>query len=85
MPDPAESAALIALSGRMKAVEATQVAQADEMAQLRRRSEALIRRWYEASLLQSSQGLADVEGRVERVERRVRRAEHERRMEEEEV
>ncbi|KFA72179.1 hypothetical protein S40288_06016 [Stachybotrys chartarum IBT 40288] len=76
VPDLSESTSLIALSQRMRAVEATQLAQAAEMAELRRRSEAVVRSWYEGGVLRTSQVLADVEGRMERVERRVRRAEH---------
>jgi hypothetical protein len=75
VPDPSASAALIGLADRMRAVEATQLAQAAEMAGLRGRSEALMRRWYEGGVLGGGQGVADVEGRVERVERMVRRAE----------
>jgi hypothetical protein len=76
IPDPKESANLIALSERMKAIEATQIAQAVEMAELRKRSEVMIRSWYEGGVLNTSQSLADVESRVEKAERRIRRAEH---------
>lgn len=78
MPDPSESAALIASTERIKAMEATQLAQAAELAELRRRSEAAVRSWYQGSVLVNSQALADVEGRVEGVERHVRRRERER-------
>jgi len=78
IPDPSASAALIALSDRMKALEATQLAQAAEVAELRTRSEAVIRSWYESSVLGNAQFMADVEGRIEKVERQVRRAERER-------
>ncbi|KAJ3519259.1 hypothetical protein NM208_g14194 [Fusarium decemcellulare] len=77
IPDPSESAALIALQDRMKAIEATQVAQAAEIADLRRRSEAVIRSWYETGVLENSRVMADLESRVEVVERQVRRAERE--------
>jgi hypothetical protein len=72
------STSLIAQMERMKGLEATQMAQAAEMADLRKRSEAAVRRWYEGSALASSQLVADVEGRVEKVEVGVRRAEKER-------
>lgn len=62
----------------MRAIEATQTVQASEMAELRTRSEAVIRLWYEGSVMEKSQFMADVEGRVEKVERLVRRVEHER-------
>jgi hypothetical protein len=76
IPDTSESAALIAQSEKMKALEATQTAQAAEMAELRRRSEVVMRTWYESGILQTSQALADVERRMERVERLIRRLEH---------
>jgi hypothetical protein len=77
IPDPSESAALIALGERMKGIEATQMAQAAEISELRTRSEAVLRAWYESSVIERSQFMADVEGRVEKVERLIRRAEHE--------
>lgn len=83
IPDPSASAALIALSDRMKALEATQLAQAAEVAELRTRSEAVIRSWYESSVMGNAQFMADVEGRIEKVERQVRRAEREREEEDE--
>ncbi|RDA95324.1 hypothetical protein CP533_3550 [Ophiocordyceps camponoti-saundersi (nom. inval.)] len=75
IPDPSQSAALISAAGRVKAIRATQLAQAAEMAQLRRRSETLVRLWYEGNLLPCSQFTADVESRVKAVERQVRRRE----------
>lgn len=75
IPDPAESAALLAQAERMTAIEATQLAQAAEIAELRTRSEAVLRSWYESSILSNSQLLADVEGRVEKIERQVKRVE----------
>lgn len=77
IPDPSESTALIAMRDRMKAIEATQIAQATEIAELRKRSEIVIRSWYENGVLDNSRHLADLEGRVERAERQVRRAERE--------
>lgn len=77
VPDPSESAALIGLSERMKSVDATQIAQAAEIAELRARSEAVVRHWYESSVIEKSQFMADVEGRVELAERHIRRAERE--------
>lgn len=77
IPDPSQSASIIALAERMKGLEATQMSQAAEMSELRARSERLIRAWYEGSMLSRSEFVADVEGRMEKVERSVRRAEHE--------
>jgi hypothetical protein len=62
----------------MRAIEAIQAAQAAEMAELRARSEVALRAWYEGSVMARSQFMADVEGRVQRVEQAVRRVEHER-------
>ena len=45
VPDPALSASLTALVPRMKGVEALQAAQRAEVAELRARSEEVVRRW----------------------------------------
>ncbi|EGX93512.1 hypothetical protein CCM_04886 [Cordyceps militaris CM01] len=83
VPDPAESAALVALTGRLRAAEAAQRAQEAEVAELRGRSEAALRTWYEGGLLPTSDGTSRVEARVGMVERRVRRKERERELEKE--
>lgn len=75
VPDPALSAAFVALLPRMEAVAATQRTHEADIAELRARSEKLVRGWYEGRALGYSRFVADVEGRVERVERAVRRAE----------
>ncbi|OTA62642.1 hypothetical protein K449DRAFT_422169 [Hypoxylon sp. EC38] len=75
VPDPADTATLAALLPRMKGIEATQLAQAAEIAELRARSEAVVRRWYERDVMAYSSFIAGVEGRVERAERTVRRIE----------
>ncbi|RYP15762.1 hypothetical protein DL765_005488 [Monosporascus sp. GIB2] len=75
VPDPTLSAGLAALLPRMRGVEAAQLAQAAEIAELRARSEVVVRRWYERRVLDYSDFVADVEGRVEKAERAVRRAE----------
>ncbi|KAI0458209.1 hypothetical protein F5B21DRAFT_44346 [Xylaria acuta] len=75
IPDPALSAGLAALLPRMKGIEATQMAQAAEIADLRARSEAVVRRWYKHDVMGYSDFVAGVEGRMERVERAVRRVE----------
>ncbi|KAK7985584.1 nuclear distribution protein [Apiospora saccharicola] len=75
VPEPALSASLAALLPRMKGIEATQAAQRAEMAELRARSEAAIRQWYEQSVVGYSDFVANAEGRIERVERGVRRVE----------
>ncbi|KAM0740903.1 hypothetical protein ACQRIT_003760 [Beauveria bassiana] len=81
VPDPAESAVLVALRERMRAVEATQRAQVAEVAELRGRGEAALRAWYEGGLLPASAATASAEARVGRVERRVRQMERARELE----
>jgi hypothetical protein len=66
----------------MKGLEATQLAQEEEIAALRARSERVVRAWYEGRVLRYGECVADVEGRVEKVERGVRRRERAREMEE---
>ncbi|KAI1324571.1 hypothetical protein F5Y16DRAFT_302244 [Xylariaceae sp. FL0255] len=75
IPDPAHSASLAALTPRMKAIEATQLVQAAEIADLRTRSEIAVRQWYQHDVMGYSNFVAGVEGRVERVERTIRRLE----------
>jgi hypothetical protein len=75
IPDAKQSAALAALGPRMRGLEAVQIAQEAEMAELRARSERAVRAWYEGGVLRYGIRLADVEGRLERVERGVRRVE----------
>ncbi|OLN96468.1 hypothetical protein CCHL11_00868 [Colletotrichum chlorophyti] len=77
IPEPSQSAALASLVPKMRGIEATQIAQAAEMAELRARSEEVLKIWYQHGVLGVSEFVADVEGRVERAERRVRRAERE--------
>lgn len=59
----------------MKGIEATQLAQAAEIAELRARSEVAVRQWYKHDVMGYSDFVAVVEGRIERVERVVRRNE----------
>ncbi|KAJ4857003.1 dynactin subunit p22 domain-containing protein [Trichoderma breve] len=75
IPESSASASLISLTQRMKAIEATQIAQAAEISALRSRSEALVRSWYENGAVVNSQVLAHTEGKIQRVEREVRRRE----------
>lgn len=77
IPEPSQSAALASLVPRMRGIEATQFAQEAEMAELRARSEDVLKNWYQQRVLGASEFVADIEGRVERLERRVRRAERE--------
>ena len=75
VPDPTLSASLVALAPQMEAVAATQREHEGEIAELRARSEKLVRKWYEGRALGYSRFVADVEGRVELVEQSVRRTE----------
>ncbi|KAI8632700.1 hypothetical protein F5Y19DRAFT_471869 [Xylariaceae sp. FL1651] len=75
VPDPVHSTSLAALLPRMKGIEATQLAQAVEIAELRARSEVAVRQWYEHDVMGYSNFVAGVEGRIERIERTVRRVE----------
>ncbi|KAI1804827.1 hypothetical protein F4811DRAFT_518557 [Daldinia bambusicola] len=75
IPDPAHTAALAALLPRMKGIEATQIAQAAEIAELRARSEVAVRQWYEHNVMGYSNFVAGIEGRVENAERVIRRVE----------
>src|SRR5436309_15963008 len=72
---PAElSARLIDLQPRIAMVEALQVAQNADIAELRERSAAVIQRWYTKDVLGAGETWADLEGRVAVVEQKIRRA-----------
>ena len=72
---PAELLAqLIDLVPRIAKVEALQASQAGDIAELRERSAAAIQRWYTMDILRMGDNWADLEGRVEGVEQKVRRA-----------
>ncbi|KAI1662922.1 hypothetical protein F4813DRAFT_14572 [Daldinia decipiens] len=75
IPDPAHTATLVTLLPKMKGIEATQIAQAAEIAELRARSEVVVRQWYEHNVMSYSNFVAGVESRVENAERVVRRVE----------
>ncbi|KAF6821113.1 nuclear distribution protein [Colletotrichum plurivorum] len=77
IPEPSQSAALASLVPKMRGIEATQIAQEAEMAELRARSEEVLKNWYQQGVMGASEFVADLEGRAERIERRVRRAERE--------
>ena len=66
---------MAALLPRMKGLEATQLAQDVEIAELRSRSEQVLRGWYEKRIIGYGQFVADAESRIEQSERAVRRAE----------
>ncbi|KAK4169768.1 hypothetical protein QBC43DRAFT_197919 [Cladorrhinum sp. PSN259] len=73
VPDANLSAELVSLMPRMKGIEATQLAQEAEIAELRARSEQVVKAWYEGGVLQYGRSIADAEGRLEKVEHGLRR------------
>lgn len=75
VPDAKLSAELAALVPRMKGIEATQLAQEAEIAELRARSERVMRAWYEGRVLRYGQFVAEAEGRLEKTELGIRRLE----------
>jgi hypothetical protein len=76
------SAQLIELVPRIAQLEAVQAAQDAEIAELRARSAAVIQRWYTNDILDVGDAWADLEGRVEQGEQKVRRATLAKKMEE---
>lgn len=75
VPDAKLSAELASLVPRMKALEAVQLAQEAEIADLRTRSERVMRAWYEGRVLRYGKLVADAEGRIEKAEMGIRRRE----------
>ncbi|KAL2076197.1 hypothetical protein VTL71DRAFT_1140 [Oculimacula yallundae] len=71
---PAElSTQLIDLQPRIAKVEALQAAQNADIAELRERSAAVVQKWYMSDILGVGEQWAEVEGRVEKAEQRLRR------------
>ncbi|CAK7272831.1 hypothetical protein SEPCBS119000_005330 [Sporothrix epigloea] len=77
VPDTSLSAHLAGLTPRMEAMLATQKLLDTEVAGLRRRSERLVRLYYEQQALGSAKIMERMESRLERAEGRVRRLETE--------
>ncbi|KAG0645155.1 hypothetical protein D0Z07_9244 [Hyphodiscus hymeniophilus] len=77
------SASLIDLQPRLAKVESLQAAQNADLSLLRERTAAIIQRWYTVDVLRAGDSWAELESRVEDVERGVRRAEKLRREDEE--
>ncbi|KAJ5609597.1 hypothetical protein N7528_010164 [Penicillium herquei] len=75
IPDPESSAALIELQPQMDRVAQTQIEQAAAISELRIRTAQVLQRWYEIGLVGSGECWAEWEGRLEGVEREVRRRE----------
>ncbi|KAL4737730.1 hypothetical protein BDV11DRAFT_191180 [Aspergillus similis] len=75
IPDASLSASLIALQPRMNQLAAKQDEQSREIAELRVRTAKVLQRYYEVSLLGGGEVWGEWEGRIERVEREVKRVE----------
>lgn len=66
---------MIALEPRLAKVELEQRLQAMELAKLRSRTAAVIERWYELGVLGGGECWTEWEGRVERMEKKIRQKE----------
>ncbi|PGH12296.1 hypothetical protein AJ79_04362 [Helicocarpus griseus UAMH5409] len=75
IPDASLSTSLVELQPRLDRLAAVQEQQAEEVAQLRARSALLAKRWVEVGVVGAGEVWGEWEGRVERVERGVRRLE----------
>ncbi|KAL4870324.1 hypothetical protein BDV12DRAFT_195471 [Aspergillus spectabilis] len=75
IPDATLSASLINLQPRINALSAVQESQAKEISELRVRSAKAVQRFYELGVLGSGEVWGEWEGRVEGVEKGVRRGE----------
>ncbi|KAL8765757.1 MAG: hypothetical protein Q9209_007264 [Squamulea sp. 1 TL-2023] len=78
IPSCSLSASLVSLQPRIAKMQSLQEAQAKEMAALRARSAKGIQRWYELGVLVQGECWAGWEGRMEECEKKVRRAEGDR-------
>lgn len=67
------STQLIELQPRIARAEHIQTVQNSDFAELRRRSAALIQRWYATDVLRAGDSWADLEGRVGQAEQQLRR------------
>ncbi|PYH41680.1 putative nuclear distribution protein RO10 [Aspergillus saccharolyticus JOP 1030-1] len=75
IPDAETSASLIQLQPRLDQLSKTQEDQARQISELRVRSAKALQRWYEVALVSGGECWAEWEGRLEDVEREVRREE----------
>ncbi|KAI2793773.1 hypothetical protein POX_a00358 [Penicillium oxalicum] len=75
IPDAATSASLIELQPRLDQIAQTQDEQAMQLSELRVRTARVLQRWYEVGVVGSGECWAEWEGRLESVEREVRRRE----------
>ncbi|KAJ5851809.1 uncharacterized protein N7529_011194 [Penicillium soppii] len=75
VPDAQSSASLIELQPQMDRLAELQTAQAKQISELRVRSARVLQRWYEVGLVGSGEVWAEWEGRIEGVEREIKRVE----------
>ncbi|KAJ5775612.1 Nuclear distribution protein RO10 [Penicillium nucicola] len=75
IPDAESSAALIELQPQLDRLARTQAEQAATISELRVRSARVLQRWYEVGVVGNGECWAEWEGRLEDVEREVRRGE----------
>ncbi|THC98373.1 hypothetical protein EYZ11_002154 [Aspergillus tanneri] len=75
IPDARTSASLIELQPRLDKLAQTQEDQAKQISELRIRTARALQRWYEVALLGGGECWAEWEGRLEDVEREVKRQE----------
>ncbi|GFG09179.1 putative nuclear distribution protein RO10 [Aspergillus lentulus] len=75
VPDAQASASLVQLQPRLDQLARTQKEQAREISELRVRTARVLQRWYEVGLVGSGECWAEWEGRLEDVEREVKREE----------
>jgi hypothetical protein len=80
-PDPSSSAALIHLHPRLQRVASRQEEQQDTIAQLRPQSLAILARWYDLGIIGMDDCWTEWEARLLLQEKHVRRAETEKRQE----
>lgn len=73
IPSAEQSTQLIELVPRIAKIETLQASQNIEISELRQRSVAVLQRWYTLNVLGVGEQLAEVEGRVEGLEQKLRR------------
>lgn len=75
VPDPQSSAKLIELQPQLDRLAQTQTEQAAAISELRIRTARVLQRWYEVGIVGNGECWAEWEGRLEDMEREVRRRE----------
>ena len=83
IPEASQSAQLIELVPRIAKVEAIQASQDAQISALRERSARVIKQWYTVDVLKAGESWAQSEGKVEQLERTIRRAALARRLDDE--